>query len=96
MIETVIIKILSIRQSTCFDTLHQKYKYRSIIHKNIIIRYINGTNTSSPNKNGGYNLIGVTMNVISFSGQDDNSITFSTKVNLSVANSMNDIAKSDF
>ena len=41
------------------------------------------------------NLIGVTMNVISFSGQDDNSITFSTKVNLSVANSMNDIAKSD-
>ena len=37
------------------------------------------------------NLIGVTMNVISFSGQDDNSITFSTKVNLSVANSMNDI-----
>ena len=41
------------------------------------------------NKNGGYNLIGVTMNVISFSGQDDNSITFSTKVNLSVANSMN-------
>ena len=35
------------------------------------------------------------MNVISFSGQDDNSITFSTKVNLSVANSMNDIAKSD-
>ena len=43
----------------------------------------------------GMNLIGVTMNVISFSGQDDNSITFSTKVNLSVANSMNDIAKSD-
>ncbi len=41
------------------------------------------------------NLISVTMNVISFSGQDDNSITFSTKVNLSVANSMNDIAKSD-
>ena len=41
------------------------------------------------------NLIGVTMNVISFSGQDDNSITLSTKVNLSVANSMNDIAKSD-
>ncbi|WP_369678136.1 zinc-dependent metalloprotease family protein [Bacteroides sp. CAG:189] len=74
------------------------------------------------NKNGGYNLIGVTMNVIgkvinvspnsninmadatkriisqmesSFSGQDDNGITFSTNVNLSVANSMNDIAKSD-
>ena len=36
------------------------------------------------------------MNVISFRGQDDNSINFSTKVNLSVANSMNDIAKSDF
>lgn len=31
----------------------------------------------------------------SFSGQDDNGITFSTNVNLSVANSMDDVAKSD-
>ena len=36
------------------------------------------------------------MNVISFSGQDDNSITLSTKVNLSVANSMKKKKKSDF
>ena len=73
------------------------------------------------NKNGGYNLIGVTMNVTgkvinissnskvdmqvatnrisnqitsSFSGEVDG-VPFSTNVNLSVANSMDDVAESD-
>ena len=61
---------------------------------NVIGKVIN----VSPNSN--INMADATKRIISqmessFSGQDDNGITFSTNVNLSVANSMNDIAKSD-